>query len=148
MRDFQNQAVQEEWDKFRTSVLVRRREREQAMSAAEIQLSRDREARNAERAQRMSGLDETIDGLSAKFADDAVALEYDAAALAKKYTGGEGRVAGSSGKVYPCLGPRAHWLDCTKKYLHDTRPCDAYLTALEKCVNEAIVKGSTAPKAQ
>jgi hypothetical protein len=34
-------------------------------------------------------------------------------------------------------------MDCATKYQDDTRPCDAYLAALEKCVQETVVRLAT-----
>lgn len=135
---------------------MRRQERENAVQASLREVEQQRSIRVAERSQRISNLDQTIDQLKAKFADTSIALQYDANALTNKYVGGTTHTnpnnddttttTAPTKRVSPCLGPRAHWLDCTKKYLVDTRPCDAYLTALENCVNEAIVTSNNSSK--
>lgn len=97
-------------------MLVRRQEREHAMTTAQQELEQRRSIRVAERAQRMSNLDTAIDQAIAKFADISIALEYDATSLTEKYGVGANTNDGERSKrVSPCLGPRAHWMDCTKK---------------------------------
>jgi K+-sensing histidine kinase KdpD len=145
IRDFQNQTLQEEWDKFRTSILIRRNERSRSIIETQQALQQERETIATAAAQRHATLDEAIDSLNAKFADEAIALEYDTAALVQKFQTPES-VAGShydimkDSKPLPCLGQRAHWIDCHKKYSTDPRPCNAYLTELEKCVMNTISK--------
>jgi hypothetical protein len=144
-------VVQEEWTKFRATVLNRQHERSQHLSqAAQQQQQREREVLNLQRQQRVQALDARIDDLNATFSDAAVALEYDAKALYRKFeTAGalpEQTSTSQSQKkqvaaaAVPCLGPRAHWMDCAIKYRVDTRPCDAYLATLERCVQETVVK--------
>jgi hypothetical protein len=145
VRDFSNQVVQEEWTKFRATVLSRQHERSQQLSKAAQQQQHEREVFNVQRQQRIQNLDATIDDLNAKFSDGAVALEYDAKALYRKFetAGTLQDPSKSRSKVaapVPCLGPRAHWMDCAIKYQVDTRPCDAYLATLERCVQETVVK--------
>ena len=148
VRDFSNQVVQEEWTKFRATVLNRQHERSQQLSRAAQQQQHEREALNLQRQQRIQALDAKIDDLNATFSDLAVALEYDAKAFYRKFeTAGalpESSTAQAKKKkaaaAVPCLGPRAHWMDCAIKYRIDTRPCDAYLATLERCVQETVVK--------
>jgi hypothetical protein len=153
VRDFSNQVVQEEWTKFRATVLNRQHERSQHLSQAAQQQQREREVLNLQRQQRVQALDARIDDLNATFSDAAVALEYDAKALYRKFeTAGalpeqtstsqsqKKQVAAAAAAAVPCLGPRAHWMDCAIKYRVDTRPCDAYLATLERCVQETVVK--------
>lgn len=144
MRDFQNKAVQDEWNKFRASVLVQRNERSQRVAQTVQRLEQERQARAVERSQRSSSLNDTIDGLNAKFADAAVALEYDANRLAEIYANRfeDGRNGELDSMPLPCLGPRAHWIDCQKKYAVEPSPCDAYAETLRKCVNETIQRNN------
>jgi len=124
-------------------VLVRRQERAEAVSAAAERIVRERERALAEQSQRLEQLDDAIDHYKARFADLVVALEYDTKTLTAKYSGGGDRKENEGEPMLLCLGQRAHWVDCTKKYGlsgASSLPCDAYLSALEKCVNEAIVK--------
>lgn len=143
IRDFQNQTIQEEWNKFRAGVLVRRNDRRMKLSDAAKQQMQEREVRAVQRQQRMASLDQAIDEMKAKFADDSIALKYDADNLTKRF---EKPAPKEKPKILPCLGPRAHWMDCIKKYAVDPRPCDAYLATLEKCVNETIVKRGATPE--
>ena len=140
VREFQNQSVQQEWNKFRASVLARRDQRHKHLTEAALVLEQQRQVAAAERQQRMQQLDTAIDEMNAKFADEAVALEYDANALIQRF---ETKKVNGVDKVRPCLGPRAHWMDCANKYSKDTRPCDAYMDILEKCVKDAIVNSTT-----
>lgn len=140
LREFQNQVLQEEWDKFRFSVIAQRDQRHKHMTEAALVLEQRRQVAAARRQQRMHLLDTAIDEMNAKFADESVALEYDANALIQRF---ETKKVNGVDKVRPCLGPRAHWMDCAKKYSKDTRPCDAYMDILEKCVKDAIVNSTT-----
>ena len=137
-KDFQNEEIQKAWKSVQVSVLERReaRDRHVEETSAKLQESAKRmeawAARNAE-------LDNTIEDLRAKFSDGRVALDYDAknvAEIIRQNQAGE--------KEMPCLGQRAHWIDCQKKYALDSRPCDAYVDALERCVKEAVVKKAVA----
>jgi hypothetical protein len=100
----------------------------------------------------MQTLDAQLDTLNATFADASVALEYDARVLYNKFETADSqqqkqseRGQNSNKKAsVPCLGPRAHWMDCVTKYRVDTRPCDSYLTTLERCVQETVVRLATA----
>ena len=133
-KDFQNEEIQKAWKTVQVSVLERRAERDRHVeeTAANLQGSAKQmeawAARNAE-------LDNTIEELRAKFSDGKVALDYDAKNVAEML-----RENQPSQKEMPCLGQRAHWIDCQKKYALDSRPCDAYVDALERCVKEAVVK--------
>jgi hypothetical protein len=145
VRDFQNQSLQNEWDKFRMSVLVRRNERSVALSQSQIALEQQRQARMAISSQRHARLDQSIDELNAKFSDESIALQYDASSLLQKFETPENvsRVyddIDKDSKPLPCLGQRAHWIDCQKKYAKDPRPCHAYVEALERCVVRTISK--------
>lgn len=140
MRDFSNQTLQEEWNKFRTDVLNRRNERVQrrAASLQQQQATTDREIQ--EMKQKLESLQSTVDKANADFADGSIALEYDADRVLQA-------LDPNSGKMQPlsqCLGERAHWIDCSKKYSVDTRPCDAYLKALEVCVQNTILSKTAA----
>lgn len=88
-------------------------------------------------------MDDALERMNAKFADDLVAVNYDADAALANYSKSlviktEEEIAAKA-TTSPCLGPRAHWMFCAQKYSHDTRPCDAYMAVLEKCVSEAIM---------
>jgi predicted transcriptional regulator len=132
--------LQKEWDGFRTSVLSRRQERIQALSQEHAALEHQRQARTVRLKQLHERIDETIDDLNAKFADSAVALQYDANRLLDKFHTPENFTQetkdsiNKDSKPLPCLGQRAHWMDCQKKYSSDSRPCNAYFEELEKCV--------------
>jgi hypothetical protein len=89
-------------------------------------------------------IDNSIDDLNAKFADTAIALQHDANRMLEKFKIPENFIQDSEGSInkdskpLPCLGQRAHWIDCQKKYASDSRPCNAYFEALEKCVLDTI----------
>ena len=139
IRDFSTKQLQEEWDSFLSSVLQRRDERIQKKAAALEATEQQRQWRATERSSREAAVQSALDSLQAIFADESVSLNYDADRLSQKY--GLLESVAVNGKPLPCLGERAHWLDCGKKYVQDTRPCDTYLAALERCVvNETIVK--------
>jgi hypothetical protein len=94
-------------------------------------------------------LDSAIESMNAKFADEVIAANYDADRAIQQY--GSTWLPSSSNsnniideaeaaiQTSPCLGPRAHWMFCAQKYLQDTRPCDAYLAVLDKCVQNVIL---------
>ena len=138
-KDLQNEEIQKAWKSVQVSVLERReaRDRHVEETAAKLQESAKRmeawAARNAE-------LDNRIEDLRAKFSDGRVALNYDAKNVAEII-----RQNQSWKKEMPCLGQRAHWIDCQKKYALDSRPCDAYVDALERCVKEAVVTNAASP---
>jgi hypothetical protein len=88
-------------------------------------------------AQRNAALDDHLESLNARFTDTSIALEYDSARVQERF-GGEQK-AETPEKVQHCLGERAHWIDCQTKYAVDSRPCNEYLSAFEKCVNKTIV---------
>jgi hypothetical protein len=135
VREFQNQALQNEWNSFRTSVLTHRNEREQKLAHQNGALLQERQMRAAEVAQRNAALENRIDSLNAKFTDISVALEYDTARVQEKF--GEQKL--ENPEVKQCLGERVHWMFCQQKYADDGRPCNAYLSELEKCVNKTIM---------
>ena len=149
VRDFQNQVLQQEWYKFRTSVLDRRQERVMSLNEAQTALLHQRQTRLSALAQKQARLDQGINELNAKFTDTAIATEYDASRLVEKFEAPEKIATGNDAidkdsKPLPCLGPRAHWIDCKKKYALDPRPCNAYVEALEKCVVNTISSKTTA----
>ena len=143
IRDFQSKTLQEEWNKFGTSVIQRRNERLQRLQTATAEQQQKRQAASAARHMRLSRVDAAVDSMQAKFADDAIALEYDASRLEKRF----GFLAEQQyddlkkdSKPLPCVGQRAHWIDCQKKYGEDSRPCNFYVQALEDCVRNTIGK--------
>ena len=146
IRDFQNHLVQAEWNAFRAGLLDRRNER---MSNARTALAQKQAQWNDEKQRRdfkMAQLDAILDEAAAKVTDTTVALSHDMKVLERKVQEAErppssssSSVGGGTGRVVPCLGPRAHWVDCAHKYEFDPRPCDAYLAALERCVQDAVV---------
>jgi hypothetical protein len=85
--------------------------------------------------ERISELDNSIEQAKAKFTDEKVALAYDTRNVEQILSENQ-----PWQKEMPCLGQRAHWIDCQKKYALDSRPCDAYVDALERCVNEAVLQ--------
>jgi exonuclease VII large subunit len=156
VRDFQSKVLQEEWNKFGISVLHRRNERLQMVQEKMAENQQRRSVQAAERQLRMQSMDAALDGMRAKFADQATALSYDAEQLLQKFgaqqqqtttttakTGGA-TTADKDSKPLPCLGQRAHWMDCQKKYAADSRPCNPYVQALEECVQRTIRHGKAA----
>ena len=96
--------------------------------------------------QKHEQLDQTISDLNAKFIDESIALQYDASNLLEKFeikTNNEHDGIEKDSKPLPCLGQRAHWIDCQKKYAKDPRPCHSYVDELEKCVTSTISKVKT-----
>lgn len=134
VNDFQNQSLQDEWNSFRTGILERRNERHGSLTTHNAALQQQRQVRAEQSKQRTAALDEKVDSLNARFADTTVALEYDADRLNSQF-----QAPVAQEKVQHCLGERAHWIDCQQKYAVDSRPCNAYLVALEKCVSKRIV---------
>ena len=137
-RDFQNEELQSAWKTVQVSILDRRSERDRHVAEVSARLQAATQKMEAWKAQNAE-LDNKIEDLRAKFSDGKVALDYDArnmADLLKEHQPWK--------KEMPCLGQRAHWIDCQKKYALDSRPCDAYVDALERCVNETVVKKVTA----
>jgi exonuclease VII large subunit len=101
----------------------------------------EREIEHVRRSHRLASLDLALDEMAARFSDAAVALEYDVNVVSShNLDQTKDHTKRGTNNTEPCLGPRAHWMDCVKKYAVDTRPCNAYMTALEMCVQEAIVK--------
>jgi hypothetical protein len=137
VRDFRNQALQNEWNTFRTSVLTHRAERQQNLAHQNGALLQQRQMRATEVAQRNAALDDRLDTLNAKFTDISVGLEYDTARVQEKF--GEPKTENLEKEVKHCLGERVHWMFCQQKYANDSRPCNAYLSALETCVSKTIV---------
>jgi hypothetical protein len=137
VREFQNQALQNEWNSFRSSVLTHRAERQQSLAHQNGAVLQERQMRMASVANRNAALDNRLDSLNAKFTDIAIALEYDTARVQEKFVG-EQKTEGPE-KVEHCLGERVHWMFCQQKYAEDSRPCNAYLSALETCVNKTIL---------
>lgn len=118
------------------SILDRRSERDRRVAETSARLEAATKQMEAWKAQNAE-LDNKIEDLRAQFADAKVALDYDAknvSDLLQQHRPWK--------KEMPCLGQRAHWIDCQKKYALDSRPCDAYVDALERCVNETVVKAT------
>ncbi|GAX14836.1 hypothetical protein FisN_29Lh044 [Fistulifera solaris] len=136
VRDFSNQSLQEEWDKFRREVIIRRNERLEKRNAALLEAQQRQQANHAAMQERLTALHERRDQLLATFADESVSIRYDIQRLEETYLG----VAEQTPPVDYCLGERAHWIDCSKKYGTDMRPCSDYLAALERCVNRTITE--------
>lgn len=111
------------------------------------QLQSEFQKQKSQRASLEEQVQTNLDHWNAKFADESVALEYDSQRLAEKYilTPKEGVLLDS--KPLPCLGERAHWMDCQKKYAKDSRPCISYVEALERCVNKTISENTMRHKA-
>lgn len=141
LRDFQSKILQEEWNKFGTSVIIRRNERLQELEQATAQYQHQRHLASISRQQRMEVLNTSIDEAQANIADLLAANEYDADKLIQKYghwINAEIDDPNRESKPLPCLGERAHWIDCQKKYAVDSRPCNFYVSALEQCVQRAL----------
>lgn len=137
--------LQEEWNKFGTSLIIQRNERLQRLEERFAELQHQRHLASAARQSRLASLDTALDQMQATFADQAVALEYDANKLMKQYSHwlNVEVEAERDSKPLPCLGPRAHWIDCQTKYAADSRPCNFYVTALEECVQRTIFPTGT-----
>jgi len=131
VEDFNNQQLNQEWNKFRTEVLHARNARIQEKAVALQQKQQDlgQAQQNAEAANHQ------FETLSAKFSDLQTALEYDMNRITEEYHLSS---APSTTATTKCLGERAHWVDCAQKYATDSRPCDAYFLALEKCVQDTV----------
>lgn len=147
IRDFESQTLQEEWNRFGKSVMqqrnVRIRSTQEAVAANQQKMMQAREARQ----KRTESLDHHLEHLKASFVDGAKALDYDSSKLIERYGGWTTKEVDDPtkpSKPLPCLGPRAHWIDCQKKYgAVDSRPCNFYIEALEECVHQTIT--GTAP---
>mmetsp|Transcript_12496 Transcript_12496/g.34692 ORF Transcript_12496/g.34692 Transcript_12496/m.34692 type:complete len:168 (-) Transcript_12496:116-619(-) len=133
--DYQNQELNKAWKGVQVSILERRNRREQAMSAALAEQRRANEEQKQIMAARHQRLDDSIHDLNQEFSARLAEIESGTSVLTDDLFD-----LAQKKQTLPCLGPRAHWLDCHKKYAIDSRPCDAYLETLEKCVTEAIVK--------
>lgn len=81
-----------------------------------------------------------MEDLSANLADGLIALDHDVNKVAHRFGITADTPAHGPPPLNVCLGERAHWIDCAKKYVVDTRPCDAYMDALDRCVNQTILK--------
>lgn len=139
VRDFSNQTLQEEWDKFRRETIIRRNERLQKGSAAMMDAQKQQQTDNIVLQQRLEALNERRDLLLASFADDSVSIHHDIQRLEEKYLNIPDNEMPS---IEYCLGERAHWIDCSQKYGTDVRPCSDYLAALERCANRTITESS------
>ncbi|GKY98595.1 hypothetical protein MPSEU_000816200 [Mayamaea pseudoterrestris] len=149
VRDFQNKAVQEQWNIFRAGVLGRRHDRHEQLLQAAQQIESHRSASASQAAERLHHLDHAIERMNAAFSDQLVAANHDADHAIKQYSDSlvtaasnasdENDSTSAATNTSPCLGPRAHWMVCAQKYVHDTRPCDEYLAVLDKCVQDAIL---------
>lgn len=133
LRDFQNQTVQEEWNRFRAVILNRRNERQQQQLTATQQQHHERHMQALKRQERLSSLDVVLEDLRAKFADASIALEHDISHVVTQQT----PTHNPNHHKMACVGERAHWMDCASKYGYASN-CDAYIRTLEKCVNETI----------
>lgn len=101
-----------------------------------LEAQKQQQTDHAALQQRVAALNERRDQLLATFADESVSIEYDIHRLEEKYLG----LPEETPPVDFCLGERAHWIDCSKKYGTDIRPCSDYLAALERCVNRTITE--------
>jgi hypothetical protein len=139
--DLANEELQNAWRYVQVSILDSRVERQRVVdeTAGRLQASAGRLQVWLERNE---ALDNKLEGLQAQFSDAAVALQYDA-------TKAQEQLASSRAWKHsmPCLGQRAHWIDCQKKYALDSRPCDPYLHELGKCVQGVVVTKSPSPPA-
>lgn len=123
------------------SVLSRRNERLQRLHAAVTENQQKRHVEAAARQQRMTSIDTAIDQMQAEIADQTISIDYDASQLLKKFgymTAKANDDVEKESKPLPCLGQRAHWIDCQRKYAADSRPCNFYVAALEECVTRTI----------
>ena len=131
--DFQNEELNKVWKGVQVSILERRNQRETAMKASMEDHQNTTEQQRQIMAARHAELDDRIKSLESQFTTHLSELEQNTKIFVDELD------TSVKEKNLPCLGPRAHWLDCHKKYSLDVRPCDAYLATLEKCVNEAVV---------
>ena len=134
--DFQNEKIQEAWRDVQIGVLHRQNQRAMAMEESKARQAAAAEQELHQLQTRHQHLDGRISALRKEFDDSLLSLEYGTKILSEDLD----EKIRENKKTLPCLGPRAHWLDCQKKYAVDSRPCDAYLDTLEKCVTDAIVK--------
>lgn len=128
------------------SFLDQRSERIKKFNDTTFLLNEQHKAQAAVSAQRHAELDQSIDDLNAEFADKSLAMRYDAEVLVHRFNASDTPLDKNHDditkdrKPLPCLGQRAHWMDCMKKYSVDPRPCNTYLDELEKCVSSTITK--------
>lgn len=112
--DFQNEELQSAWKNVQISILERRAARNRQLEETSAKLqgkAKQTEAWVAENEK----LDVSIEELRNKFSDAKVALDYDAKNL-EDYV----KAHQPWKKEMPCLGQRAHWIDCQKKYALDS----------------------------
>jgi hypothetical protein len=131
--DFESKLLQRIWNQFRVQTLSQSAASNQAAVARLQQLRHNQALAQAQRAPRLAQLDTAIEHYNAKFADIIVETDYTSQRLLQKYN--EASLIEESDY---CLGPRAHLIDCFTKYAPDTRPCGAYVDALEQCVATVI----------
>jgi hypothetical protein len=149
VRDFQSKMLQNEWNKFGTSVIMRRNARLQELEQVTLHNQQQRQMSSLSRQKRMEALDASIDGMQANVTDQLIAIEYDADKLIQKYGhwfNVEMDDPNRDSKPLPCLGERAHWIDCQTKYAADSRPCKFYVAALEQCVQRTLFGSSPTPE--
>lgn len=151
--------LQEEWNKFGTSILVHRNERLQKLQQATQQYQHERQLHSIQYQQRMEELDNSIDTMQATITDQLVENEYEVQKLLHQYShwipsattntttndiiSSDASEEVKDSKPLPCLGERAHWIDCQKKYSVDSRPCNYYVQALEQCVHRTMFGGNS-----
>lgn len=142
LRDFESKTLQEEWNRFGRSVMQQRSQRmKETQAAIQVHQFQIQEARKV-RHQRMQTIDAHLQSMEDSFEQGAQSLDDTSTKLIERYgawTTKEVDDPSKESKPLPCLGPRAHWIDCQKKYgAVDSRPCNFYVEALEECVHQAV----------
>jgi hypothetical protein len=146
LRDFQSESLQEQWNKFGATVMDRRAQREHALYKAKESSDRKIQSVLASQQQRTLGVEAATVSMEAQFKHELQVTDQRAAQLLEQYGIWTTKALDDphkASKPLPCLGPRAHWLDCQMKYHPDSRPCNGYVDALEECVRQTLDESPT-----
>jgi glycerol-3-phosphate dehydrogenase len=147
VRDFQSESLQEEWNKFGAKVMDRRAQRENALHRArEASEHKIRAVHDNARQLTTTMAQQQTDQLEAQFRREYQSSDQKATELLGRYGMWTNRSQSDKdvddpskvSKPLPCLGPRAHWIECQQKYHPDSRPCVIYVEALEECVRQTL----------
>lgn len=119
----------------------RRTQREKALHS--VKEATDSKIRNVQamQKQRNAGVEAATASMEHQFQKEMESVDQKATQLLEKYglwTDKKVADPDKESKPLPCLGPRAHWLDCQLKYNPDSRPCKSYVEALEECVRQTL----------
>jgi hypothetical protein len=141
LRDFKSESLQEEWNKFGATVMDRRAQRETALYKARETSELKIRTVQATQQQRSVGIEAATSSMESQFQREWQASDQKATELLERYGVWTTKQVDDPDKVskpLPCLGPRAHWMDCQQKYHPDSRPCVVYVEALEECVRQTL----------